>query len=138
MISDRIKEVRKNNNMLQRELADKLGLTNKAISSYENGISQPTVKTIIKMSEIFNVSLAYFLEVEQSSLDAFMTLKNEVEKLLPNQKSLSQLLNDFSMSFGDEWNPVDMIKFIIELTTATDDEKRKVYDYVRLIKIKLD
>lgn len=56
-----IRELRKQKNMTQIELASVLKLDQTTISSWERGNSLPTTETLIKLSEIFNVSTDYIL-----------------------------------------------------------------------------
>lgn len=55
--STNLRELRINQRYTQDELSKKLNLSRTAISNYEKGIIQPSIETIIKISEIFNVSL---------------------------------------------------------------------------------
>ncbi len=57
-----IKELRKNNNMTQKELADKYNVTFQAVSKWENGINIPDVSLIRQMSKDFNVSVENILD----------------------------------------------------------------------------
>lgn len=52
-----ISRLRKNADMTQSELADKLNLTRQAISKYEVGDSFPDISVLILISEIFNITL---------------------------------------------------------------------------------
>ncbi len=58
---NRLKELREAHKMTQRELADRLGVTPKAISFYELGQRDIGNDTLIKLSNIFNVSVGYIL-----------------------------------------------------------------------------
>lgn len=52
-----IYENRKKHGMSQKELADKLNITDKAISKWERGISFPDISMLIPISEILEISL---------------------------------------------------------------------------------
>lgn len=52
-----IKELRQKNNMSQNILAEKIPINREAISKWENGRTIPDSSTIIRLSEIFNVSI---------------------------------------------------------------------------------
>ena len=54
MISDNIKKYRKENNLSQDELAEKLGVSRQSISLWETGQTQPTIENIIALARIFN------------------------------------------------------------------------------------
>ena len=55
-ISKLIKDIRKKNNLTQKELADKLGVTYQAVSKWENGKNIPDIEMLKSISEIFNVN----------------------------------------------------------------------------------
>ena len=56
-----ISELRKENNMTQQELADKLCVTDRAVSHWENGRRLPDISLLKIMSELFNVSITEIL-----------------------------------------------------------------------------
>ena len=59
-----IKKLRKDNNLTQKELADKYGVTYQAVSKWENGINLPDVALIRQMSKDFNISVESILDGE--------------------------------------------------------------------------
>lgn len=60
-LSDRLKELRKSNNLTQAELGKILGVGKTTVSMYETGNSTPSDEIKLKISEYFNVSLDYLL-----------------------------------------------------------------------------
>lgn len=52
-----IKMLRKQKQLTQKELADMLGYGYTAISNYENGRNEPSIKDLIKISDIFGISV---------------------------------------------------------------------------------
>lgn len=61
MLGNRIKELRKQNNLTQAELGAKLGVIKQTISSWENGVSSPSNETLANIATIFGVSTDYLL-----------------------------------------------------------------------------
>lgn len=61
--AERLKELRLEKEMQQTELAEMLNLRSSAISKYEKGITQPSIETLIKLSEIFEVTIDYLVGV---------------------------------------------------------------------------
>ncbi len=57
----RITELRKEKNISQVSLAMKLNLSQKMISAYENGKSEPSIATLKNMADIFNTSVDYLI-----------------------------------------------------------------------------
>ena len=62
VIAQNIAELRKNNNMTQLELAEKLNYSDKAVSKWERGESVPDVVVLKNIADIFLVSVDYLLE----------------------------------------------------------------------------
>lgn len=60
-LSDRLKELRKSNNLTQAELGKILGVGKTTVSMYETGNSTPSDEIKLKISEYFTVSLDYLL-----------------------------------------------------------------------------
>lgn len=61
----RIRNLRKQNNLTQLQLAERLGLTKSVISAYENGMRLPSYDILISISRIFKVSTDYLLGEER-------------------------------------------------------------------------
>lgn len=61
---DRLKTLRIENKMSQPDLAKLVGVSNGMISFWENGINEPTITNLIKLSQIFEVSTDYILGLE--------------------------------------------------------------------------
>lgn len=59
-----IKELRKNNNLTQADLALKYGVTYQAVSKWENGKNIPDISIIKQMSKDFNINIDDILEGE--------------------------------------------------------------------------
>lgn len=56
-----IKKIRSLKNYTQQHLADILGLTRAAVSSYEEGRAEPKIETLMRASQIFGVSVDDFI-----------------------------------------------------------------------------
>lgn len=78
--SEKIRFLRKKAGMSQNELADFLGVSNRAVSKWENGISHPSMQNYKNLAGIFKVPMEYFFEAE---------LKGKSEKC--GMKSLKEL-----------------------------------------------
>lgn len=56
-----IKEIRQKNNLTQKELAEKLGVTYQAVSKWETGKNIPDISILCSISEKFNIDIEELL-----------------------------------------------------------------------------
>lgn len=56
-LSKQIKKYRTETNLSQEELADKIYVSRQTISNWENEKNYPDIKSLVLMSEVFQVSL---------------------------------------------------------------------------------
>ena len=61
---ERLKILRIEKKLSQPELAKLVGVSKGMISFWENGINEPTITNLIKLSQIFEVSTDYILGLE--------------------------------------------------------------------------
>ena len=59
---NRLYELRKKAGLSQAELGEKLGLSNKAVSKWENGQAKPGLDTVHKLADVLSVSVDDLLE----------------------------------------------------------------------------
>lgn len=59
--SQKLKELRKERNLTQSELAHILNYDNTIIADYEAGRNEPNIKNLIKIANIFDVSVDYLI-----------------------------------------------------------------------------
>ncbi|MCD8144437.1 MAG: helix-turn-helix domain-containing protein [Oscillospiraceae bacterium] len=61
----RLRDLRKQKNMTQKQLATMIGVQNSIISFYEVGDRMPSPEIIIRLAKVFHVSTDYLLGVER-------------------------------------------------------------------------
>lgn len=65
---ERLKKLRRDANMTQKDLADYLGVVPSAVGKYERVLdSYPSVEILLKLSDYFHVSVDYLLRGKESS-----------------------------------------------------------------------
>lgn len=77
-----ITECRKNVNITQKDLANKLNITDRAVSKWETGKSMPDIATLIPLSEILNVSIIELLNGEKNSENDEINIEEKILKVL--------------------------------------------------------
>ena len=69
MLGDKIKVLREGKNVSQKELAQAIGVSDVMVSLYEQGKKYPSLSTIVRIAEYFNVSTDYLLGIKTSAND---------------------------------------------------------------------
>ncbi|WP_242348372.1 helix-turn-helix domain-containing protein [Mucispirillum schaedleri] len=79
-------ELRKQNNMTQADVAEKMCVTDKAVSKWERDISCPNIETIQKLADFFNIPVNELLSAKSSSENI---KKNNIITLIFNAAALA-------------------------------------------------
>ena len=62
-MGEKLRSLRIEKNLTQKQVADRIGLAISAVSSYESGSRYPTYDTLIKLARMFHVSTDYLLGI---------------------------------------------------------------------------
>lgn len=61
VFQERLMEQRKLNKLTQRQVADYLQIAQPSYIRYENGSSEPSLDALVKLADLFDVSVDYLL-----------------------------------------------------------------------------
>ena len=75
-----ISTLRKEKGMTQLELAEKMGVTDKAVSKWERDLSFPDINSIPKLAEIFEVSVDDLMQIKTDTKENIG--KNKVDEIV--------------------------------------------------------
>ena len=124
---EKLKKIRLSNNLTQSQLAEILETTKQAISAYESGKVAPSLNSLIKLSENFNISLdsLVFDNESQSKLINLNSIDIELELLSIRSKidSVLPLIaknNKFNEEFSDEYTIDDFSKYTSKIAEDVD------------------
>lgn len=81
-IGFRIKEARKRRGITQKMLAEKVGRSVQAISSYERDAQTPPTEVLISIALALNESPTYFLEYDADPMLSLKSLTEEQRELI--------------------------------------------------------
>jgi transcriptional regulator with XRE-family HTH domain len=76
-----ITELRKEKGLTQKQLADALNVTDKAVSKWERGLSFPDISMLEPLSELLDISIMELLAGERQDEDVTMT-REEAKDLI--------------------------------------------------------
>ncbi|MBO4494452.1 MAG: helix-turn-helix transcriptional regulator [Clostridiales bacterium] len=83
-----ITELRKEKGLTQKQLADALNVTDKAVSKWERGLSFPDISMLEPISELLGISIMEILAGERQSGDGTLT-REEAQDLIHASVELS-------------------------------------------------
>ena len=112
----KIKEIRKQKGLTQKQLGDLCGMADSAIRRYENGNANPKIETLKKIASALEVSLDSLLPFEEY----MKTWKDEKERERLTSPSLLETL-----SAGDIFSTDDIIehKLVSDYRKLNDNGK---------------
>ncbi|NLJ19372.1 helix-turn-helix transcriptional regulator [Globicatella sulfidifaciens] len=108
---DRLKDLRKQANLTQKEVAQELGISQPAYGAWERGVKMPTHENSKKLANLFNVSLDDLLgNVKEDEIDL-----SEVELLF--RTTSKGMTEEEQAVFKDE-----LIQFMKERKKLFDED----------------
>lgn len=91
MLSNRLKELRKINQMTQIDLAKRLDVTAGAVGLWETGKRIPDIEMILKISEVFNVTSDYLMGGKSENQIIIIGRNGEFKSFSLNEKDLNAI-----------------------------------------------
>lgn len=90
-VGKRIQQLRKQANLTQEQLAEKLLVSRQAVSKWESDLNQPDIKTLISLAEIFDVTvddLVRYHEDPEEYIEKFEEINVTDENVLKKQEEI--------------------------------------------------
>ena len=123
LIGKKIKELRNKNKFTQTELAQKVGVTKSTIAAYENDSRLPSYDVLIKIADIFRISLdSLLLNRSENTID-ITGLNPEQIRLLRDLVYCFRKSESMGASFSN--NPDELSMLITKFPEALGDENGK-------------
>ena len=97
----KIAELRKQKGMTQLQLAEKMCVTDKAVSKWERDLSYPDINSISKLAEIFDVSVDELIQIKKD-LKVPANKLSEITKIAPNAIALAMGIAVVVLALLDE------------------------------------
>lgn len=140
-IAEKIKELRQKNNLTQKELATKLGVTYQAVSKWENAVNIPDFQTLTILCDYFKVDINYFLgedkrkhKINKKYLAIGINIGIIIIILVAfylkwhlnfEFKTMKSLCNDFDVSGSAAYNNDKTSLYISSIDYCSDEDKNK-------------
>lgn len=115
---ERLKWLRERSGLTQKFAAEKIGVKNNTLSSYESSKRQPDYITLKKLADLYEVTIDYIITGEENS--SIVSVAGQEISLTPEEVKIFEELKKHPILFHD---------------LATDPEK-KVKELIKLQKMK--
>lgn len=122
----RLKKLRKEAELTQKELANKIGVSRATVAGYETKGKEPSYETLSKISKVLNCSIDYLMgnTDERSSADKIKKAISDDPELQETWEQISQREN-LQLLFKQTKDLDDKaIKQIIRIIKAIEDEEQ--------------
>ncbi len=109
-LADNLKKIRKDNNLSQEDLADKLGVSRQSVSKWESGQAYPEMDKVLQICKLFNININDLLNENISEIKERNESNNKINKYIDDFLNyITKTVKLFSsLSFKDK------IKLLIE------------------------
>lgn len=126
----RLGRIRKENNYTQETIANKLNVTAQAVSKWENDITSPDIDTLIKLADIFNISID---ELVGRVSNAITTTKKDINKMI------LKIIVDSNENDKVRVNlPMGIVKILVEsgsVTSVVNNKSLNDIDFKQIISL---
>ena len=132
---DKVKDLRKQNNMKQEELAKALGVSTRTIVNYEQGKLYPRKRErYTQLAEIFGVEVNYLLTEDEE----FISEAGELYGRRGQMQARDILERTSALFAGGDLSDVDQLAFIHEIQKLYFDSKERAKEKFTPKKYKKD
>ena len=91
-IGSKLRTARNEKGITQEQAAELLGVSRQTISNWENNKSYPDIISVIKMSDIFSVSLDHLLKEEKSMKQTYQDFLEESTNTVKAKRNLEKIM----------------------------------------------
>ena len=91
-IGSKLKNARNGKGITQEHAAELLGVSRQTISNWENNKSYPDIISVIKMSDIYSVSLDHLLKEEKSMNQTYQEFLEESTNTVKAKRNLGKII----------------------------------------------
>lgn len=91
-IGSKLKNARNNSRLTQEQAAEVLGVSRQTISNWESNKTYPDIISVIKMSDIYSVSLDHLLKEEKSMKQTYQEFLEESTNTVKAKRRLEKII----------------------------------------------
>lgn len=108
---EKLKELRKINNLRQKDVAEFLNISITGYASWEQGLSEPNIENLIKLADFYNTTVDYLINREEEDGRIIIQepeLLNDEKNLLTNYRKLPTDLKESAQEYLKSLNNINI------------------------------
>lgn len=121
MVGGRLRSLRKQKGMTQKELAALLGVTDAAIGMWENEKRDPDYETLVRLAQIFNTSVDYLLGHTDNRQP--ISPRNEPKSLEDFLREQEVMFDGVPLTDEDKESILQALKLLWRRRNRTNEQK---------------
>ena len=140
-VGDRIKESRKKNGLSQKELGQKLNISQQMIAQLENSSAMPKIDTLQKIADALNIPLTYLLygSIISPDLEVYLntndkeTTQSELTNLQDHASDHMHRITKYALLLTEFENKQKLAQLINLFDKLNTDGKNKALDQLEML-----
>lgn len=126
-IGEKIKMLRKEKKLTQKELAKEIGVTASTVTKYENGQLEPNIEVLNRISNIFRISISALVEDDYSRKEfstepEFLSLYELVNSKEITEETIDKLTKCIIRAVINKYN------LNIDINKIDDSDKKLIFN----------
>lgn len=86
---EHLRELRERRSLLQKQVADEIGVDRTTYAKYESGASEPSFEILKKLARFYEVTTDYLLDFETALRGPSLVLSEEEERIILNYRNFN-------------------------------------------------
>ena len=133
-IGERIRDCRKNINLTQEQLAEKLCVSFQTVSRWENGNSYPDIEVLPQLAQLFDVTMDYLFgnegkQREDRANREFDKAMEFLDSENPDKKRAYEIIHSLRLDFPDHNRLVHLFVFVFSSDFSRPPPNPRLADY---------
>lgn len=131
--SDRLKNLRKKNQLTQQELADKVGTNRVNITKWETGRTEPTLENVVKLAKILDTTTDDLLGRQINFGDTILNKKYKYDLSVLKESNVQRLYDlkiTLALELLDETINPNILKEILMSKNKLDKDEELILDTI--------
>lgn len=102
ILAKRLRQLRKEKNITQSELGERLGVKRSCVANWESGARVPDIRTVTVMAKLFGVSIDYLYGRTDKRYNVKMPKDRELDLTKLNANGLEFIFSLYEYALGKE------------------------------------